>query len=74
MHGFFTGWRRKAGIGLLLIALLWMAAWVRSFCVADTLTLWNPMVTQVISGNGALSIARRGCQFFDFPAGNDFRS
>ena len=43
MKEFFRGWRRKAGVLTLLMACLFMAAWVRSFSTIDWLTLatWN---------------------------------
>ena len=35
MREFFHGWRRKAGCGLLLVSLVFMAAWMRSLVVSD---------------------------------------
>jgi hypothetical protein len=39
MREFFHGWRRKAGIATLLVALLFMAGWIRSFVVEDYFAL-----------------------------------
>jgi len=35
MDSFFHGWRRKVGCTLLVISLLFMIAWIRSFVVDD---------------------------------------
>ncbi|MDB5345259.1 MAG: hypothetical protein JWP89_3636 [Schlesneria sp.] len=36
MHNFFHGWRRKAGIVTLLMALVVSGGWIRSFLVYDS--------------------------------------
>jgi hypothetical protein len=37
MHTFFHGWRRKAGVVTLVMALILMVAWVRSLMICDTI-------------------------------------
>jgi hypothetical protein len=39
MREFFRGWRRKAGCTTLVVALVFMAIWIRSRHITDTLTL-----------------------------------
>jgi hypothetical protein len=35
MHTFFHGWRRKAGVATLLLALALIGGWIRSFQIFD---------------------------------------
>lgn len=37
MREFFKGWRRKAGMVMLVMACVFAAGWVRSFSTADSL-------------------------------------
>ena len=39
MHEFFQGWRRKAGLATLVMALVLTVAWMRSFVITDDLYL-----------------------------------
>ena len=38
MGSFFQGWRRKIGLMTLLLALVFMSGWVRSFITGDFVT------------------------------------
>jgi hypothetical protein len=50
MHTFFHGWRRSAGVVLLVVALVLMVGWIRSDIVFDQV---------VVAGN--LVISNSGC-------------
>ena len=39
MREVFKGWRRKVGVVTLVMALILMAAWLRSFAIRDTLRI-----------------------------------
>lgn len=41
MHTFFHGWRRKAGVVTLVLALAVLVAWMRSQFVTDTYDLFE---------------------------------
>ncbi|MDB5343302.1 MAG: hypothetical protein JWP89_1679 [Schlesneria sp.] len=57
MREFFIGWRRKAGCGALLLALIVAVAWARSYIYCDELTLPHGQVTYFASSLQA----RVGC-------------
>jgi hypothetical protein len=39
MHTFFHGWRRKAGVITLVVTLLLMGGWLRSFAICDLILM-----------------------------------
>lgn len=41
MWSSFQGWRRKAGAITLVMSLILMAGWIRSFAMTDVLTRWT---------------------------------
>lgn len=49
MLNFFKGWKRKAGVVTLAIALLFAGGWIRSLCWIDVLTLNCGEHTNIIS-------------------------
>ncbi|HEY4261527.1 MAG TPA: hypothetical protein VGM98_15265 [Schlesneria sp.] len=56
MHTFFHGWRRKAGVVTLVIALALTAVWLRGLLLVDTLYLHHNDIGQwyLQSTNGEL--------------------
>lgn len=54
MCGYFSTWRRKIGVGTLLIACVFMAAWVRSLTIGDqsTIRMGHESLFWMISNNG----------------------
>lgn len=54
MWGFFGGWRRKAGCGVLLLAIAGWGLWVRSLLLAD-LVIMNQMSIIWCSTQGRLA-------------------
>ena len=45
MREFFRGWRRKSGVLTLLMALVFMAGWVRGFTTADQIEFYPGATT-----------------------------
>ena len=45
MREFFRGWRRKSGVLTLLMALVFMAVWVRGFTTADQIEFYPGATT-----------------------------
>jgi hypothetical protein len=53
MHTFFHGWRRKAGVVTLVIALVFIGGWIRSMSLLDVLQLRSPWgLHRAISSQG----------------------
>ncbi len=53
MGEFFRGWRRKAGLVTLAMALLLMAGWLRSYVIQDVLSInENRTLRLIVSFNG----------------------
>ena len=48
MHEFFSGWRRKTGCGLLLVALFFSGAWLRSYRICDAFAFGSGLQDHVI--------------------------
>jgi hypothetical protein len=60
MHTFFHGWRRKAGVATLVMALAFTAGWVRSFYLVDVVKFQSGkrIEDSLRSGSDGLSLAR----------------
>ena len=54
MREFFRGWRRKAGLATLGMALLMMAAWMRS------IVFWDGIYFSLLPGTGHDLVSERG--------------
>lgn len=53
---YFQCWRRKSGLVLLAVALLFTVVWMRSYVVEDRLLIRNsPSLNTVVSSSGVLS-------------------
>ena len=52
MGQFFNGWRRKVGVGTLLLACLFCCAWARSLNEVDAFQMSR--TDRVFSGNGGI--------------------
>ena len=49
MGEFFTGWRRKTGVALLLVALVGNSAWIRSLSIHDSFIIPTNASLEVLS-------------------------
>lgn len=60
MHTFFHGWRRKARVAVLVMALAFMVGWVRSFCVVDVVKFQSgrQIEDSLRSDSNGLSLSR----------------
>lgn len=55
MRGLFRGWKRKVGVVTLLMAVLLIVGWIRSYLVCDTVNIQTgPFTVQFISSVDAL--------------------
>ena len=74
MREFFRGWRRKAGLATLGMALLLMAAWMRSIVVTDVIVVPDVIAIstepatcdQLMSHRGRVSLFRCPLAFTSF--------
>jgi hypothetical protein len=56
MHTFFHGWRRKAGVVALVMALALMGGWIRSYALLDDVSFSTPWRSHcIVSASGKLS-------------------
>ena len=59
MREFFRGWRRKAGLATLAMALLLMTGWMRSYVIRDVVCVWaSQSVYSAISVHGGVLLSR----------------
>lgn len=48
MHTFFHSWRRKAGVVVLVMVVIFVAAWIRSYSFADSIPINDGHSLQVV--------------------------
>ncbi len=63
MGEFFRGWRRKAGLVTLALAMLGQMVWSRSHVIADTLTLDEFQNCSIQTGGGHVVWSRRSIRY-----------